>query len=482
MKIDLGTISRRQWLGMALAAAGVGVVPALARADDDERGGEGGTGSGTYLALAGSGPGGHVVVVGGGMAGATVAKYLRLWGGASLAVTLVEPDPIYTSNIMSNLVLNGRMSVAQLQYERGALADRYGVTLVNGAVQSLDAPNRLVTLADGTALNYDRLVVATGVEFMPAYGLSVADYETRTPHAWRAGPQTSLLKQQIDAMRDGDTFVMTIPLSPYRCPPGPYERACLVADTLKKSGRANCKVVVLDENAGIQAEKENFGHAFAAIHVRGDGSPIIDYRPGITGIAIDPDTRIVTYGNGANTILATVVNPIPPHRAAGIGAGSLDENDDGGWFARAGLNNSALEAASPNFGRWAGVDVLSYESSSVPGVHVIGDASSCGLPKAGHVGNQEAKICADAIVRLLGGQQPDPAPVANSACYSPITASTASWLTAVYQYDAASTRMKVAANGGSTVGAGAIEAGSISTRNYNQMFTWFHSLMGDSFA
>ena len=128
------------------------------------------------------------------------------------------------------------------------------------------------------------------------------------------------------------------------------------------------------------------------------------------------------------------------------------------------------------------VNVLSYESTAVPNVHVIGDAASCGLPKAGHVGNQEAKICADAIVRLLGGGLPDAAPVANSACYSPITRSTASWLTAVYQYDANNTKMMVAANGGSTVGAGAVEASSISTRNYNQMFTWFHSLMGDSFA
>jgi sulfide dehydrogenase [flavocytochrome c] flavoprotein subunit len=125
---------------------------------------------------------------------------------------------------------------------------------------------------------------------------------------------------------------------------------------------------------------------------------------------------------------------------------------------------------------------LSYESTAAPGIHVIGDAASCAMPKAGHVANQEAKICADAIIRLLGGQQPDPAPVANSACYSPITASTASWLSTVYQYDGVNRKMVVAANGGNTVGAKATEAATISSANFRQMNTWFSTLMGDSFA
>ena len=143
---------------------------------------------------------------------------------------------------------------------------------------------------------------------------------------------------------------------------------------------------------------------------------------------------------------AKVVNPIVPHRASG--------SAPGGWLAKAGLNNGAG-------GRWATVDVLSYASTAAgaEGIHVIGDASSCGLPKAGHVANQEAKICADAIVRLLLGGQPDPQPVANSACFSPITAQTASWLTAVYQYDATERRMKVASNGGQTVVNGAAREG-----------------------
>lgn len=485
MNINNRTVSRRQWLNLALAAAGAAATPGVLWADNDRDGFEGDSGSDHHYGSGSSsavntvptsGPSAHVVVIGGGMAGATVAKYLRLWGGVNLQVTLVEPDSAYTSNIMSNLVLNGSMAIGQLAYSHDPLSSLYGVTLKRSRVNAIDAANRVVTLADNTALSYDRLVVAPGVEFMPAYGLSIADYETKTPHAWRAGPQTTLLQQQIAGMANGDTFVMTIPMAPYRCPPGPYERACLVADTLKRSNRGACKVIVLDENAGIQAEKENFATAFNSIH-----AGVIEYHAGVTDIRIDPDTKVVncvTYADGARSISAKVVNPIPPHRAAGIGSGDLSDADRSGWFAKAGLNNSSN-------GRWGVVDVLSYASThpQAAGVHIIGDASLCGLPKAGHVGNQEAKICADAIVRLLSGGQPDPQPVANSACYSPITANTASWLTAVYQYDAGSTKMMVAANGGLTGnGAGAVEAASISSSNYRQMFTWFNTLMRDSFA
>ena len=259
------------------------------------------------------------------------------------------------------------------------------------------------------------------------------------------------------------------------------DKAAKAADAKKEGGEAAAKVMpgkegtiaalpgetvlVLDENLTIQAERENFTAAFEQIH-----AGVIRYEPGVTGVTIDPTTLQVRYLDGVGApqaVQARVVNPIAPHRAAGSGAA--------GWLARAGLANSAD-------GRWAVVNVLSYESTAVAGVHVIGDAASCGLPKAGHVGNQEAKICADAIVRLLGGGQPDPAPVANSACYSPITVGTASWLTAVYQYDAAQGRMVVAANGGNTAGASAVEAASISARNFRQMHTWFDTLMRDSFA
>ena len=462
-----GGLSRRQILGWAGGGIAAGLLPLAGRADDKKAASISSTSS---VALASTGIAGkRVVVVGGGMAGMTAAKYLRLWGGVGLQVTLVEPDALYTSNIMSNLVLNGSRTVPSLQFRRDALTTRYGVVRKAGRVVAIDPLSRSVTLADGSALGYDRLVLAPGVVFEDAYGLTQADYDTRTPHAWSAGPQTTLLRNQVAAMRDGETFVMTIPKAPYRCPPGPYERACVVADYLKQAKGRNCRVVVLDENSTIQAERHTFETAFTQIH--GD---IVEYVPGVSGIVIDAASKFVSYADALGAtrqIQAQVVNPIVPHRATG--------SAPGGWLAQSGLNNGTN-------GRWASVNVLSYESTAAgrEGIHVIGDAASCGLPKAGHVANQEAKICADAIVRLFSGGTPDPQPVANSACYSPITASTASWLTAVYQYDPMDSKMKVAASGGQTLINGApataTEAGSINSENFKDMGTWFKTLMADT--
>ena len=458
------TLARRRWLMLAGAAAVTSLVPTLGWTDDDD---DEDNNASLAITPAVTGLTAQVVVVGGGMAGVTAAKYLRLWGGSGLRITLVEPDTTYVSNIMSNLVLNGNRSVSSLGYTHANLSARYGVQLVRASVTSIDKATREVTLSNGAKLPYDRLVLAPGVEFEAAYGLTQADYDSRTPHAWRAGPQTQLLRDQLVAMSAGGTFVMTIPKSPYRCPPGPYERACLVAEILKTQKGAGARVVVLDENLSIQAEVETFTKAFTEIY-----AGVISYVPGVTGIQIDAASKVVSYADGvgnSQSVTAEVVNPIVPHRATGSGAG--------GWLTQAGLANGTG-------GRWAAVNVLSYEStaSGASGVHVIGDAAQCGLPKAGHVANQEAKICADAIVRLLGGQQPDPAPVANSACFSPITGSTASWLTAVYQYDSASGSMKVANGGGNTVGAKAVESASISSKNFKQMNTWFTTLMADSFS
>lgn len=470
MKKQTQTLASRRKMLFLAAAIGTGVAPILGYSDDDDHDDYDSTskyksGQNTSFTLANTGLTANIVVVGGGMAGVTVAKYLRLWGGSGVKVTLIEPNTTYTSNIMSNLVLNSSRTVSSLAYGYTGVASKYGITVKQAAVQSIDKAAKSITLSDSTVVPYDRLVLAPGVEFMDSYGLTQSDYESKTPHAWRAGTQTELLRQQLAGMPNNGTFVMSIPKAPYRCPPGPYERACLVADFLKTYKGNASKVVVLDENLTIQAEVDNFTRAFNVIH-----AGVIDYRAGITNLQINPDSKVVTFNDVIGTpvtINANVVNPIPPHRATGSASG--------GWLAAAGLNNSAD-------GRWSVVNVLSYESTVAAGIHVIGDASSCGMPKAGHVANQEAKICADAIVRLLGGQQPDQSPVANSACYSPITANTASWLTAVYQYDSASQKMLVAASGGVTANARATEASSITSANFVQMNTWFNTLMGDSFA
>jgi NADH dehydrogenase FAD-containing subunit len=388
---------------------------------------------------------GRVVVIGGGMAGATAAKYLRLWGGTGVEVTLVERDAYYTSNIMSNLVLSGQRTLQSLQIGWSALAANYGVKLVRGEVAAIDPVGRAVALADGRRLAYDRLVVAPGVDFDVLPGLETAGAQARVPHAWRAGPQTAQLRNMITAMPNGGVFVMTIPAKPYRCPPGPYERACVVADWLKKN-RPGSKVIVLDANPGITAEVHTFTEAFNVTH-----AGVIEYYTGVAVNGVDAGTLTLTTSIG--NVQGHVLNVIPPHRAGKV-------------IAANGLADVG--------GRWTGVNVLSYETLAAPGVHVIGDAAATTQPKAGHIANQEAKVCADAITRLLGGLQPDPAPVTNSACYSPITADTASWLTAVYAYDPTTRTMQV-------VPGASGEANRPSKDNYEEMAKWFTTLMADSY-
>jgi sulfide dehydrogenase [flavocytochrome c] flavoprotein subunit len=443
-------MDRRNFLGL-MAASGLGflVMPNV-RAED-------GGGAPVLFPVPGNtGITGDIVVVGGGMAGATLAKYLRLWGGAGVNVTLVEMNPSYTSNIMSNTVLNGQRTLASLDFRYDTLADHYGVTLVHAKVTDVDPSAKVVYLDTGVSLNYDRLVLAPGLEFDLLPGMSsLSEYETRIPHAWKAGAQTQLLRDQLVALPNGKNVVMTIPLAPYRCPPGPYERACVIADWLK-ANKPDSRIIVLDANADIIVEKENFSYAFNVTH-----AGVVDYRAGCTLTDVDSANLVVSYTRSGvpDEVAAGVINPIPPQRAPKL-------------LADIGLLNS------PN-GRFAAVNVLSYESTAKPGIHVIGDASHTTQPKAGHIGNQQAKTCADAIIRYLGGLQPDPAPVTNSACYTPITSKTATWLSAVYQYDPISATMVIPAQHNS---GKAIAARAATTGNYEDMQTWFRTLMGDTFS
>ncbi len=392
----------------------------------------------------GTGVSGRVVVIGGGMAGTSAAKYLRAWGGDKVQVTLVERSAAYTSNIMSNGVLTGQTGLSSLQYSWNVLRSTYGVTVVTAEARGVDAAAKKVSLSDGSTLAYDRLVMAPGIAFDPLPGLTAGDYDSRFPHAWQAGSQTTLLRNQLLAMPAGGTFVMTIPAAPYRCPPGPYERACLVADWLRRN-KPGSKVVVLDANPKIMAEPNAFGYAFGTLY-----AGMLTYVPNAVIDHVDAATRTV-YLVGGGSYRADVLNPIPPSRAGVV------------------AQNAGLVTVG---GRWAGVDVLSYESAAVPGVHVIGDATGTTMPKSGHMANTQAKVVADAISRLLSGRALDQAPATSSACYSPISMSTASWLTGVFQYDPATRTMKAVA---------VTEAPDISSGNYSDMSKWFSGLMGDTF-
>ena len=402
----------------------------------------------------------NVIVVGGGMAGATAAKYLKLWSKGTISVALIEKDANYVSNIMSNEVLTGkRPSVTSLSYSYATLASKYGVNRIQGTVTEIDAINKTVTYASSSGnfvLTYDRLVLAPGLDFDLMPGMSsMSQYDTQVPHAWKAGAQTTLLRQQLMTMPDYQNVVITIPLAPYRCPPGPYERACVIADWLKAK-KPNSRVIVLDENSTIQAQAGNFQQAF-----NGAYGYRVDYRPGcqITNLQLVPGANTVTFTQNGNTynVTAAVLNPIPPQRAPAL------------------LVNSGLVN-----GKFAPVNLLSYESTLKPSIHVIGDACVSGMPKAGHIGNQEAKTCANAIINALKGNQyalEETSPVLNSACFTPLTSTKATWLSAVYQYS--NGVMIPSTQNGFKQPRAALAA---STGNYSDMQKWFTTLMGDTFA
>ncbi len=388
----------------------------------------------------------HVIVVGGGFGGATVAKYLKLWGG-NIDVTLIDRNSNHYACILSNLVITGALPMDRIKLGYTSLQSKRGVGFVQGEVVSVDPVAKKVTTrlgADFQDFWYDKLVLAPGIEFMNPAGNYDPDL---TPHAWRAGPQTLLLKSQLASMANRETFVLTIPKSPYRCPPGPYERACSVADFLKRKKRG-AKIIVLDANPSIQAEPVNFGNAFNKTY-RG----ILKYVPNATVTSVDSVAKTVV--TTAGTFKGAVVNVIPNQRAGQI-------------VTDAGLVNDPS-------GRWALVDPLNYASTVHPDIHILGDSQGTGQPKSGHMANAQAKVCADAIIRAFNGEAPDPSPVTGSACFSPITSTTASWLTASYQYDPASQTMK-------RVDASFAEAPKPTSDGMQQMFHWADNIFADSFS
>jgi sulfide dehydrogenase [flavocytochrome c] flavoprotein chain len=392
---------------------------------------------------------GKVVVVGGGMAGTTVAKYLRLWGGTGLQVTLVEPNATYYSNIFSNMILTGERTLSQLSFNYSTLKSKYGVSVVGASVTTIDPVGKKVSLSNGPSLSYDKLVLAPGIDFLPLPMSGTSTAKNKIVHAWKAGAQTTNLQAQIQSMTSQDTFILTIPPKPYRCPPGPYERACVVADYLKRT-KGGGKVIILDGNPGIQAEVENFTRAFNETH-----KSVITYVPGAVISSIDADT--MTVNTSAGSFKGKVINAIPTHKAGNL------------------VSNSAIGIANSADKRWAVVDVLTYESTLYKNIHIIGDSSATTQPKAGHIANAEAKVCADAIIHLLKGEVVNQKPVTNSSCFTPITQKTASWLSVVFKYDPV-TRTMVPA------GKGVTESQGATSENYEDMIKWFNNLMSDTFA
>jgi sulfite dehydrogenase len=387
------------------------------------------------LALAGcaavpTGPSiGRVVVVGGGFGGATAARYLRLWGG-NIDVTLVERNAGFVSCPLSNLVIGGFRGMGDISRSYDSLRAT-GVRLVQGDVVAIDAAQRQVRLADGTRLPYDRLIVAPGVDFMldQVGGLAAALDSGRVQHAWKAGPATLALRRQLVDMRDGGVVAITIPKAPYRCPPGPYERACTIAAYLKQA-KPRSKLLLLDANPEVQSKKALFERAFSERY-----AGVLEYRPNSELKEVDGQVAKLEFED----VRADVLNVVPPQRA--------------GDLARtAGLVNVNA--------RWVGVHWLTMESVVAPGIHVLGDATFPApvMPKSGHMANQHGKVAAAAVIQLLRGEPVNPAPVVMNTCYSFVSASEVVHVASVHQYDSAEKTFKaVPGSGGVSAAASQME-------------------------
>lgn len=375
---------------------------------------------------------GHVIVVGGGYGGATAAKYLRLWSQGAVDVTLIERNPAFVSCPMSNLVIGGLKQMEDITVSYDNLVKVHGVKLIQDSVVGIDAQTRKLSLGGGDTLSYDRLVLSPGIDFMTDRVEGLSGHEELIPHAWKAGPQTALLREQLEAMRDGGVFAIHIPKVPYRCPPGPYERACMAASYFKQH-KPKSKVIVLDANEEIQSKKALFHKAWDT-HYKN----IIEYRPNNTLLEVDAanKTAIMDFEN----LKADVLNVIPPQRAGAV-AGMIGSN----------LIND----------RWVDVNWLTMEVADVPNVHVLGDAvfPAPTMPKSGHMANQQAKVAVAAILRLLAGEPPNPAPVVMNTCYSFVTPKSVVHVASVHQYDAEKkTFLPVHGAGGLSPAANELEA------------------------
>ncbi len=411
------TVDRRSFLKVSAASAAAG---ALASA---------------FAGCAGTGAGsGHVVVVGGGYGGAAAAKYIRLWSKGEIDVTLIERSPAFVSCPLSNLVLAGEKSMADITVSYQGLK-RHGVRVIRGEVLAIDAERRFVKLAGGDSINYDRLVVSPGIDFIweSVPGLTPALAESKVLHAWKAGPQTLALRRQLEDMKDGGTFALCIPRSPYRCPPGPYERACLVAGYLKRR-KPKSKVLILDANEDVQSKRGLFMKAWAD---RYEG--MISYLPNHGISSVDAASNTVTF-ELADPVKADVLNVIPAQMAGAIAR-------------QAGLVTA--------YDHWCGIDWRTMESVAQKNIHVLGDSTlaAAAMPKAGHMATQHAKVAAAAIVSLMSGEQPaDPMLLAN-VCYSFVDAKNAAHVASVHAYDAGSRTFKtVPGSGGLSHEASEVEA------------------------
>jgi NADPH-dependent 2,4-dienoyl-CoA reductase/sulfur reductase-like enzyme len=376
-----------------------------------------------------------VVVVGGGYGGATAAKYVRWLSDYKIDVVLIEPQEAFISCPISNLVLSGVKQMADITTPYSALTKRHGVTVVKDIAKSIDTRAKTVTLGGGATIGYDKLIVSPGIDlqFDAIEGLRAANASGQTLQAWKAGPETVALRRQLEAMPDGGVFAITIPEAPYRCPPGPYERASVVAGYLK-ANKPRSKVLILDANQDVTSKGPLFKRVWNEQY-----KGILEYRAQHKVTAVDAKAGVIKF-DVQEDVKAQVLNVLPPMRAGAIAV-------------QTGLNNLGSN-------RWCGVNYLNFESTVAKDVHVLGDSIQIApaMPKSGHMANSHGKVAAAAIVAELSGWPINPAPMLTNTCYSFIDPKMAIHVASVHEYVAAEKTFKtVAGSGGVSTGPTELE-------------------------
>jgi len=378
----------------------------------------------------------RVVVIGAGYGGATAAKYVRLFSDGAVDVVLVEPQPAFVSCPVSNLVVAGVRRLDDITRSYESLRKRHGVTVVQDRATAIDLQGKRVRLARGAEIRYDKLVLAPGIELMfgAVQGLAQAQADGTILQAWKAGPETEALARQLQSMRDGGVYAIAVPEAPYRCPPGPYERASVVASYLKRF-KPRSKVLILDANPDVVSKPALFKKAWAELY-----PGLVEYLPLHKAAAVDAKTMSVKF-EISDDVKADVLNVLPPMRA-------------GTLAVEAGLANANR--------RWCQVDFLSFASTLAKDVHVVGDSILAAplMPKSAHMANAHAKVAAAAIVAELAGAEVDAHPMLTNTCYSFVSDSEAVHVASVHEYVAAERTFKtVAGSGGVSAARSQLEAG-----------------------
>jgi len=375
-----------------------------------------------------------VVVIGGGYGGATAAKYVRMMSNYMIDVVLVEPNDNFVSCPISNLVLGGYKSIGDITTPYDNLRSKHGVIHAKDRVTRIDAAKKTVTLAGGSTITYDKLIVSPGVDFMwgSVEGLQAANAAGQILHSWKAGPETVALRKQLEAMPDGGVYALSVPLAPYRCPPGPYERASQVASYFK-THKPRSKVLILDANPDVTSKGPLF-KKFWAENYKGT----LEFRGNHKAVAVDAKTNTVKFET-ADDVKASVLNVIPS-----MSAGSI-----------------AMDAGLANVNnRWCAVDYLSFESKVARDVHVIGDSvlASPGMPKSGHMANSHGKVVAAAVVAQLSGLAVNPQPMLTNTCYSFVNDKLVVHVASVHRYESDKKDfIPVAGSGGVSPGPSELE-------------------------